>query len=119
MNSNRVGRVLRKVVSTGIGEPIEKWPFSDLRNVNVDEFCQRLRAIVIKRYSVPAGLDDEQKAAKALRSMGPDERKLLEDVGPRTLSLTHLPPLKAPAAIAIDCRVHSVVNRQARKCVRS
>ena len=77
------------MVSTGIGEPIEKWPFSDLRNVNVDEFCQRLRAIVIKRYSVPAELDDEQKAAKALRSMGPDERKLLEDVSPRTLSPTH------------------------------
>ena len=94
MNSNHVGRVLRKVVSTGIGEPIEKWPFSDLRNVNVDEFCQRLRAIVIKRYSVPAELDDEQKAAKALRSMGPDERKLLEDVRPCSLSPTHPQPLR-------------------------
>ena len=108
------------MVSTGIGEPIEKWPFSDLRNVNVDEFCQRLRAIVIKRYSVPAELDDEQKAAKALRSMGPDERKLLEDVSPPQRLRKHpsTSPPKAPAAKAIDCRAHSVVNRQARKCVR-
>ena len=72
--------VLRRLVACGLGEPVEKYPFSDFRKVDVEEFCQRLRALVIKRYSLPPEEDDEQKAAKALRSMLPEERKLLEEV---------------------------------------
>ena len=56
-----------------------QWPFSDFRKVDVEEFCQRLRALVIQRYSIPPEEDDEQKAAKALRSMLPVRETRADD----------------------------------------
>lgn len=34
------------VVSSSQGEPVEKWPFSDFRKVDVEEFCQRCGSLL-------------------------------------------------------------------------
>jgi Ca2+-binding EF-hand superfamily protein len=69
-----------RILATGLGLTRKDAPFSEFRKFKLTEFVQRLRGIVIHRYSEPPEGTEEERAFKAMRSLPIEERKLLEQM---------------------------------------
>lgn len=70
-----------RILATGLNVTQEEAKTASMfRKVDVATFCKRLRAIVIRRFSLPPEETEERKQFKALRSLMPHERRLLESV---------------------------------------
>jgi hypothetical protein len=70
--------VINKILATGLGLPLEEAPFSDYRSVLVEDFVQRLRTIIIPRYSKPRAETEAELEEKFMRSLPESERKAIE-----------------------------------------
>jgi Ca2+-binding EF-hand superfamily protein len=71
--------VINKILATGLGLPLSEAPFSDYRSVLVEDFVQRLRTIIIPRYSKPRAETEAEVEEKFLRSLPESERKAIEN----------------------------------------
>ena len=70
--------MINKILATGLGLPLSEAPFSDYRAVQVEDFVQRLRAIIIPRYSKPKAESEAEIEEKFMRSLPESERKAIE-----------------------------------------
>lgn len=70
--------MLNRILATGLGVAIAEAPFSDYREVTVDDFVQRLRTIIIPRYSKAKAESEAEIEQKYMRSLPESERKAIE-----------------------------------------
>ena len=68
--------MLNKVLATGLALPLADAPFSDYRTVQVEDFVQRLRTIVIARFSKAKAETEAQIEEKFMRSLPEEEKKV-------------------------------------------
>ena len=69
-----------RILACGLNLEVKDAPFSDYRKVDISTFCQRIRILIIKRYSVPPVESAKLVAAKQLRSLLPEERATLTEL---------------------------------------
>ena len=79
--------MLNKVLATGLALPLADAPFSDYRTVQVEDFVQRLRTIVIARFSKAKAETEAQIEEKFMRSLPEEEKKVT--LCPPILAHTH------------------------------
>ena len=68
--------MLNKILATGLALPLADAPFSDYRTVQVEDFVQRLRTIVIARFSKAKAETEAQIEEKFMRSLPEEEKKV-------------------------------------------
>ena len=84
--------MLNKILATGLALPLADAPFSDYRTVQVEDFVQRLRTIVIARFSKAKAETEAQIEEKFMRSLPEEEKKVT--LCPPILEDTHAQPFR-------------------------